>query len=72
MNRYTGVLEAGYVNGNVASKASSPWPADTAVHSTSLLELRRISSYGEETITKTGNRSAASGFNTLPGELADS
>lgn len=65
----TGIMEVSCANGNGAPYANSPWPADTAAQRTQSLERRRIFSYSEEIITKTGNRSAHSGFNTLPGEL---
>ena len=64
-----GIREAGWVYALGAPRANSPWPADTAAPGYPSLERPGIFSYSEEIITKTGNRSAHSGFNTLPGEL---
>ena len=64
-----GIREAGWVYALRAPRANSPWPADTAAPGYPSLERLGIFSYSEEIITKTGNRSAHSGFNTLPREL---
>lgn len=62
-------MEARCVNASGAPKPTVLGLLTQLHQRTQSLERQRIFSYSEEIITKTGNRSAHSGFNTLPGEL---
>lgn len=59
-------MEASCVNANGAPTPTVLGLLTQLHQSTQSLERQRIFSYSEEIITKTGNRSAHSGFNNAP------
>lgn len=64
-------MEASCVNANGAPKPTVLGLLTQLHQSSQSLQRQRIFSYSEEIITKTGNRSAHSGLNTLPSPIRE-